>query len=342
MASWALFFDRQGNLLDEYPGSFSRAWKLSAVSECNFTIHVNDPHFTKRNFTTGNFLAIYHDGGLKPWVGNLDLPQKWGSKLVKIKAFSAENIFNRRTGPVAILPYFETGPGGTVYKKLVKLANEQEDALLTVGDVYLNDSKNVGTEISPATSLMTNLLQILKTSREDYDITPQVINNKLVLLANWYKRRGQTINDGLNDSNCKIIDDALTVKGPIWNQVFGYDGSGETTTSYTARDEASIKEHGLFAKPLSVSSGDQAVVTATAEREVLTYAWPKNLFAATVTYNKATIQKLIDLGNQLPFENADAGFGAGGRVGVDAWVRIFGIAYSDGDSEVTLTLNKES
>ncbi len=342
MSSFAYLFDLQGNMLDEIDGIFRREWKLNTVGKCSFTYPVGDAKFKKGIFQPGNHIVVLHNGGLPKWGGKLLLPRKWGNGTVKIECLSAGNIFNSRYGPEPpIMPYMKSGVPGNVYREIVKVANDSENALLVNGDIFDASRKGAATQISPATPLMTNIAQIVQQSKEEWDVTPLVVNNRLTLLANWYQQRGRKINRALNNKNCKIVEDSLTEKGPIWNRIFAFDSTGSTTNYYVAVDEDSRKEFGLFAKPLPVSSSDSTAIGSAAISELERYAWPTSLFNATLNYDEALIAEVADLGNKLPFENAEAGFGDNGKVGTDTWTRIYGMAFTDGDSEVALTLNKE-
>jgi hypothetical protein len=69
-------------------------------------------------------------------------------------------------------------------------------------------------------------------------------------------------------------------------------------------------------------------------------AWPRRELKATAT-NVDDLYPLLRLGNIAPYENPKAGFGKGGTVGTQAYVRIMAMAYSDDEEGVELTLQEE-
>lgn len=339
MASWAYLFDRRGNLLDEFDGVFQKSKGINSVGECRFTLAVSNPKNIKSNLRFKNWIVVFNDNGLDNWVGRLDTPRSWGGGTNKHFAYSAEGIFSDRIGSYTI-PYGILNTAGVCIKQIIKIANEDDDTLIRAGNIFTGGTR-CGTFISPATLLMENIAQIVKQSGHEWEIVPQIVNNKLRLYLNWYERQGTVVDGSLNDRNCKIDEDSLSETGPIKNAILGVGNNQEIRTHFLARSRSSIEEYGLQATRIDVDAGEAAGVQALTQQQLARLAWPRNMFKATATNVDNTYQRLR-LGNVLPFENSNAGYGANGMIGTQNRVRIWGMADSGTVEGVALSILEEN
>jgi hypothetical protein len=338
MTSWANLFDRSGHLLDEFDGTFQRSWGINAVGECKFTLPVRALKNTNQNFRFKNWLVVFNNEGLPPWVGRLETPRGWGNKTNKHKALSAESVFANRIGTYT-LPYGLVQPAGVIFRRLINIANDAEDTLIHPGKIF-GEGGRCGTFISPATLLSENIAQILKQSGHEYEIEAQVVNNQLTLLGNWYDRMGETVDGGLNDRNCGIDEESLSEVGPIYNVVLGLGKGDQLKTHHLAINQNSIDEYGRNETRVDVDSEAAEGVLALTEQELARLAWPHKMYRATAT-NKNGTYALLRKGNVLAFENSDAAYGAQGRIGTQEQVRIYGMAANDDVQGVALTIIEE-
>jgi hypothetical protein len=335
VASWGLLFDRRGHLQDEFDAVFKRSWGINSVGECKFTLPVNDAKNTEANFQFGNPLLVLNNDGLPPWVGRLDTPRGWGAKTNKHSALSYESIFSDRVGTYG-KPYGVINPAGLLFRKIIQVANEEDDTLIRLGDIYDGGGKS-GMNISPATLLSDNIAKVLKQSGHEYDVTPVMVENRLKLYGNWYIRQGIETGGSLNDGNCRIDENSLNETGPIKNWLIGMGNNEDTLTHYVAKDELSKYRYGLRAAPLDVDSGALEGIKACTEYELRMLKKPRRTTASNVNDTYPLLRK----GNVLKFESAEAGYGVKGIIGTQADVRIIGMAYSDDVDGVALTIMED-
>jgi hypothetical protein len=322
VASKGYFFDRQGQMLDEIDAVFVRGYKPNDVTTCNFEAPTADLHNTDVNTNFGDFLVILNSEGLAAWVGRIDPPQSWGDDKVEHTAYSAEDVFNIRNGPIT-LPYSIHNPAGAIFRELIKIANNEEDTLVRPGEIYEGGTM-CGALISPLSTLMTNVRGLVKRSGQEWDITPSIVKNRLTLYANWYEKRGQVLDRSFNPENCKMHEGSLSVVGPIYNVILGLgqENSQGGRKLHMTRDLASIAKYGMRFTKYEVNFESQEAVDYFTE-------------------NVDDLYPLLRLGNIAPYENPKAGFGKGGTVGTQAYVRIMAMAYSDDEEGVELTLQEE-
>lgn len=334
MSSHALIFDKKGFLLDELDGTFMRSWKRNAAGTCSFAIPAGHHKTTERNFVFGNPIVVYHNGGLPPWVGRIETPRDWGRPNVTVHAVSAEAIFSERAGIPYMLIYRSRGPAGSCYGELVRIANIEEDTLMRPGQIYYG-GRDTSTLLAPHVPFDKNITQLLKRSGHDYDITPLVVDNRLTLQANWYKRLGADLDMSLNENNCEMRENTLREEGPIKNSIFAF--CEDKLLFAQSRDEASINKFGLRMKPLSVQAEDQETVQYNADVELEKMAWPRKTFQA-MPRQLESITIRLRVGNRFTYENARVGFGKDGH-GTEGRVSIEAMAFKD-DEAIGVTLKE--
>lgn len=339
MSSWAYLFDRRGNLLDEFGGVFKKSSGISSIGELRFTLSVLDEKNIEPNLRLKNWIVILNDENKAPWVGRLDDERGWGNGTSKHFAYSAEDMFNDRVGTYG-LPYGILNAAGLIVKKIVTIANEDEDTLIRPGDIYTGGDR-CGTFISPATYLSENIAQIVKQSGHEWEVIPQVVNNRLKLWLNWYERMGQELDASLNDRNCKVDEDSLKEAGRIKNKIIGVGSDKQVQNHYVATNRASRDKYGLQEGRIDVNAGTKEGVEFLTKQELKARSFPAEMFKATVT-NIDGIYPLIRNGNVLPFENANAGYGPRGSIGTQSPVRIMGMADSGDVEGIALNILKEN
>lgn len=330
-----MMFDRRGQILDEFDAPFQRSWGINMVGECKFTLPVRDTKNTEANFQFGNHIVVMNDDGLPPWCGRMTTPRVWGNKTTKHKAISSESIFADRIGPYT-KPYGIIGEAGRNFLTILQIANDAEDTLIRTGDVYRGGS-NTGTLISPAVLLSDNIGQILKQSGCEYEVVPQVVNNRLTLYLNLYAEMGTDTGVALNDANCRIEENSLSENGPIKNLLLGIGQEQEIQNHYLATNKASRDTYGLMAAPYEVNAVEAPAVEALTLQQLAELRRPRKTFRATASQVNNLFRSLRN-GNRLWYENVENGYGARGIVGTQAQVRLFGMAYSDSVDGVALTI----
>lgn len=331
-----MMFDRSGYLLDEFDGTFARAWGINMVTECKFTLPALYAKNTEINFEFGNHIVVMNDDGMPEWVGRMETPRGWGNKTTKQKAISEESIFADRIGRYT-RPYYIFGTAGSNLLQIIHIANAAEDTLIQIGDLY-RGGLNTITLITASENLSANIDQILNQSRCEYEIVPVVTNNRLQLYANLYAEMGVDTGASLNDSNCRIEENSLSENGPIKNLLVGVGKEQQIRNRYRVFNQASIARYGLRESPYEVNAVEATAVAALTLMQLAALKSPRKTFR--VTASKAnSLYPLLRKGNRSQFESADVGYGKSGVVGTQATVRILGMAYSDSVDGVALTIS---
>jgi len=268
----ATLFDKRGFALDELTASYNRQWVKNAFGECKFTAAIRDVEAHPEVFAKGNLIVIKQDN-LPDWVGYLDFPEPWGDGTIVFQAFSAEKIFDLRPGR----PDKLFGTAGSIFNRLIGVANSWGDTLMRPGDIYLGGSDREES-ISYANQLYADVQRIAERSGNDWDITPQVTNGKLTLLANWYAAKRKVVDHALTEGiNMEAKSSTLEYTGPVWNSVVAF-GNASTWASRKlayASDEASQANYGLRALGLAVDSNVDATVQAAADAYAAYYKNPR-------------------------------------------------------------------
>ena len=339
MSSWAYVFSRRGEMLDEFGGVFKKSSGVLSIGELRFNLSVDDEKNSEPTLRFKNWIVVLNDEGKAPWVGRLDRDRGWGGGTSKHFAYSAEDMFNDRCGTYG-LPYGLLTTAGLIVKKAIMIANEDEDTLIRPGDIFTG-GEQCGTFISPATYLSENLAQVVKQSGHEWEIVPQIVDNRLRLYLNWYERMGQDVDGGLNNRNCKIDEDSLSETAAIKNKIVGIGSDKQVQTHFMAMNQASRDKYGLQVGRIDVSAGTKEGVEFLTKQELARRAFEQDMFKATATNIDDTYQYLRN-GNVLTFENSRAGYGANGTIGTQSKVRIMGMADSDSVEGIGLNILKEN
>ncbi|MBI5935679.1 MAG: hypothetical protein HY867_18405 [Chloroflexi bacterium] len=335
MSSWAYLFDKRGHILDEFDGVFRRSWAMNAEGECRFTLPINDRKNTLNNFQFGNHIVVLNNDGLPPWSGRLTTPRSWGNKTNKHFARSHAAVWDYRIGKYT-LPYVMINQAGVIARHLLEVANLREDTLIRPGKIHYGGHA-CGAIISPAKKLQAFIDHIVKQSGHEWEIAPVINNNKLILYLNWYDEIGVETGASLNDSNCRIDENSLQENGPIYNLLLGIGTEQEVRNHHLAINRASQDMFGLYEMPYEVDAVEAVAVKALTEEQLAYLSWPRRAFRATAS-KVNDFYKQLRIGNRAQFESAESGYGARGRVGTQAEVRILGMAYTDDADGVALTI----
>lgn len=340
-------FDPFGNWIDEIDVPTRRSWVLDAEGRCNFTVPVYDaasggknPKLTYNNFKVGNFLVIDHkpsknadnttNGLLPPWVGIITLPQSWQYGQVDITAFSAERVLKYR--PMNIGIFSGAKPGG-IFSLVLNRANVWGGISIQPGNIDAGGAHCPG---NFSTNAYDDLLRYSKKAGYDWDITPGFgSQNQLILLGNWYQKKG--IDSGLVINNLNLQNSAplYTEQGEFYNVIQGVNDVTDDALRVfgLSSDDTSRGDHGPLVLK-QIFSGTGAVSQDVIQQNTDTFA--KNL-ANNPTYIKTFAPTILDVDNAFSFcvtgntwivQNDTVGFFNGG-IGVNATVRVTAVEFSE-------------
>ena len=338
MTSWAYVYDRSGNLLDEFDGTFRRSWGINALGQCNFALSVLDAKNTRANLEFGNYIVVNNNEGLPLWVGRMEPPRSWGASTTKHSAVTPEILFREMNGAMGWGYHLIDSPGG-ILRTLIGVINEEDDKLLREGDIIGGDSR-VAVTIEPSMTLFEGWDSVLSLYRYEWDITPLIAENRLQLMVNLYDDQGENTNDGLNDMNCRIDEEnSLTENGPIYNKIFLYSNQRPRRCFTSVQNNESIERYGERVIPVGVDTVSTDSLEVVGERMLRTMAFPRRTFKATAS-NIDGLYSRLRLGNLFYLESVKYGYAGQGIVGTQSEVRILGMAYNDSTDGVALTIEK--
>lgn len=276
MASRIRVFDRTGILIREIDAPAWREWVLNDIGSARFTIKAAG---MEQYVQYGNYLTIENDK-LDTWVGVINTPRPWGSKVITVNAKSAMWLFQQRAGSNA---QAVSGSWGEVFSFLLGLVNAPESTLLKIGNFSSGISYS---SVVDLTNVYTYLQRALAQAQTRLDFRPVITNGSLVIYIDvqptLYSPSSLRLEEGLNIKKSSTV---LLEQGEIYNDVT-IMGIGLDQVKYTANaiDLASIEKYGrrqkVFAEGQSQTDVNRLAVVRLAQ-----YAYPRNTLALT-TLNK--------------------------------------------------------
>lgn len=329
-------FNREGFVLAEFRASVDRSWAIGDEGRAAFTYPSRKTDVANDDVLRfGNWLLIENDT-LPAWVGVIDVPQEWDARNVTVCAYTPERVFSWRIGPPEEVL---TGSPGSVFEKLLQRVNQAESTVIRAGDIDRGGNQMEET-INP-TPLNEDLQRIFERSGEEYQWRPVILDNRLVVYADWMPRlgidTGVILQEGKGGGNIEAASSILVEDGPIVNDLFAYgDGlTWQTKPSSRIIDPSSIGRYGL-----RQSSEEYTGVSNTATLQTNGTQRVKQFRNGTRTYrlnalNVGDTFKYLGLGNRFTvhFETI--------RFGYEAAVRVLGMVYdTDARNKVELTVEE--
>ena len=121
-------FDRTGAPVAEFRASVSRSWMIGDEGRAEFDYPTRKTDVvSKRVLNFGNWILI-ENNVLPPWVGMIDFPREWTTRVVTVKAYTPERQFLYRRGPLELTV---RGSAGDIFTTLIQLTNSASPPLRT-------------------------------------------------------------------------------------------------------------------------------------------------------------------------------------------------------------------
>jgi hypothetical protein len=315
-------FNRAGTLIYEVNAPSFREWVLNDIGNANFTIKARgmEPYVQY-----GNYVLIENDK-LDTWVGTINPPRPWSSRVITVNAKSVMNLFNYRVGSYQQLVQ---GTWGNVFSQIITVINTAETTLLEIGNYTAGISY---TSVVDMSNPYTYLQRALAQAQLRLDFRPVVTNGKLKIYIDMqptlYTASDLRLEEGLN---IKGGVNALLEQGEIYNDVTVL-GVSLDQIKFTGRqtDPVSIERYGLrqilFSEGQSQADVDRLAITRLAQ-----YAYPRQTLGL-VTLDKGDTFKKLRLGAIAAVELKTQGYyngGLGWRG--DAYIRV--IQFNDTNQE---------
>lgn len=335
-------FGRDGQPLGEFRATVERSWAIADEGRAQFSYPTRKTSVVDETLLQfGNWLLVENDS-LLPWVGVLDVPREWSTRVVTVYAYGPERVFSWRRGP---LEAKLSGSAGTIFESLIGFVNTPETTIIRAGDIWRGGIQRSET-VNP-TPLNEDLQRLAERSQEEYQWRPVIeAGGRLTVYADWMAKLGQDtgalLHEGKGGGNLEAVGTILTEDGPIANEVFGY-GDGETWQSKPAQivsDLPSIGKYGLrqIGKEFSGVS-NLTTLYNNSNTELGQFKQPKRVFQLNAL-NVGDTFKYMQLGNRLTVRFQNIGFYTGGT-GYGTTVRILGLVYDPAQkNKIELTVEE--
>jgi len=329
-------YSKYGEPLTDIRAGVVRSWVLNGVGQAEFGIAYTDPKCRRAYFEFGNYVTIEHTN-LPIWAGVIDTPRQWRGNYLTVRAYEMGYMlkYRRTTAGLKL-----TGKAGEIASDLVRLANEQGDTQLRVGEIYGGGSDREETLGDTAYSHMD---AVRRRSGNEWTIIPDLDGKQLVGNFNWHYKAGRTVTEiELTEKNTEKTSYTLSEEGEILNDIRGY---GDAITSATrlvaySQDYESMGRYGRRQGTKTYSGNrQQATLDANTAADVALRKNPEMVFQATALDVGSTFNALR-LGNRIGVNVSGVGFTDDG-LGYRSTVRIVGMRYSDFTDSVELITSED-
>jgi hypothetical protein len=330
----------------DYP-STPRSWVLNGYGKAEFSLSTLDSKCLERYLQYGNFVHIEHiptkdefnvtNGTLPHWTGILLPPRNWSLGVLGVSAYSAESILKFRS-----MPYMSIkGTADQNFKFIVNLSYFKAQFIPIFFGSIATDENIYPDELR--TNAYDHLQKLMKDSLMEWNITGDIINNKLFLVANLYIRQGFDTRYPLNNLNSELSGALMTEQGTPSNHVFGYS-QAYTQQSRQARESInldSFNEYGpLEINQVFVGKKDGKSVYISAQKRAEERGRPVKIVPRNVLdFNQSF--SYLDIGNSVIITDNNAGFNYTGGLGYSGEARITTMSYNDLSNKVQLNLEVE-
>lgn len=329
-------FDRAGNLIEQVvPELQPVSWKLNKYGKAIFRLGKEDVKLVQSTFTFGNRVLIRFANGLPIWGGVLETPRVWSRHHVEFTAYSAEYLLTQRvTGKTSS---YVSATAGDIFRGLITEADKVADLDIFFGDIWNGGQLHT---VSYHYNNVYNLINESVITRlepdSDWDIVPEIVNNKLQFRANFYETKGQRLDGVLFQEGHNIAttpEPRLMEQGPIVNSwdLAGADISGETIDSWgdsritsNAFDQPSINTYG-FRSSAVVNPGIvlQATLDRNAVANLSNSKEPYNVYEFSVINKAPGLYADFRIGDEPRLSMPGYGFR-----GTNTYIRVLGMEYN--------------
>jgi hypothetical protein len=321
-------FDRTGAPLVEILTKVTRSWELNTWGEASFKMTYNDPKWREKFFQFGNLLLI-ETNNLPIWGGVIDNARSWGKFEATVRAYSGEYLFALRA---FMSPYDETHNAGDHFGRWIALANHNEDTLIDPGVIWGGGSSFSFPEAY--VKIGDAIKDLLEKSGNDYSVIPYLDDHGyLKFYGHWYEKRLSFRKTPLREGhNLEVNEKSLVEYPPKANYVVAFGNAAliAEKSTHEAQNVSSRGKYGTRQDGISVNSNEQADVTAAAHAAIKLDGDKQNIFSDLTALNIGSTFSDLDIGNVLPIQFIQYGFG------LETRGRIVYMQTTDGVEEVKL------
>jgi hypothetical protein len=223
-------FGLDGYSLGDFTAMAAPTWTLGGNAAVtpggSITVSIPASVAVKPWMQLGNLVVTRPHPDLELWAGMIDPP--WEATLpVQVTLYSIEYLLNIRTPDSESLT---TGSSEVILRRMVELANAQQELFLRMGKV-----NNINTvdrqETIKQTKLWDQFQNFAKRTATEFVTRPVIEGGRLMIYLDLAGSAGENTNYLLYDGKGgNMTINKATVDGEIWNRVIGV-GSQSTAAS---------------------------------------------------------------------------------------------------------------
>jgi hypothetical protein len=336
MASQIYLFDRYGIKIGELYQDCTREWVLNSPGDAEISISFiteRERLFNRdlrKLLQFGNLVFVPNDR-LGDWAGVIT-NRNWKSGILTIVAKGLEYLLTFGT-PAAVDTNSIRSAPGEIFERLISMCNRQIETQVRIGEIY-KDGPVI--EHPPGSSdLLSSIGKLSTSTGEDYDLSGSIDrDNRLVVTANWYKRKELDLKLWLLEGHNFSVPEGDLLREDGSKMPNHFIGVPERATKekqkpVTLIDEETSAEYGKrwASETMTNITGDETLLSRT---------------QATLNRVKNPIRtvggKVLDLdsafdktriGSKVTAELYSAGFRENGELGCTITGRISGCRYTD-------------
>lgn len=327
------FFGKDGLAVGDEVVTANRSWVLNDTGELKFRVPINKIDQHEYKYEKGNWVLVEQDN-LPDWVGFIDVPEPWGQQAVVMYAKSAEELFKifpAQRQRVKATP-------GSIYRTLITHINEWGKSLLEEGDIFGGGTARKY-NLNPGVQCIDFIDRMVNKYGNSFDVTPEVVNGRLVLKANWYKTKRTVVDFALSEG-INLVEGTveLEYEGPIWNHIIGFSNHAtwKSKKVFEVWDDTSISKYGRRALGLAVPSESKTTVERQAKNFLKFHKEPRHRLDAYAIDTINTFSYL-ETGNVVDIDFVNAGL-ENGELGVSLQAEIEEVIYDHERNAAQLTL----
>lgn len=321
-------FDKHGYMLGDLRVSTRRSWTRASsnvIGKCDFDISKRDAHARKKFLNYGNFVLVRHPK-LPDWLGVIYPPRSWGYGFLSVCAYQAEKILawrNTHKGGFR-------GSPGSIFRQILEHTNAVQYNEKPIRPNLIYDDNTLRREATGDNAL-SHVVNVAKTSGQDFEVTHDFVNGRLVLIGNWYKSMGLDTHKYFREGrNIESSGNAMQETGELFNDVTGEsDASTEASRfPHTEIDTAAIADYGLYQTRIIVSGvTDMATLQASVLETLKKTINPLRTIDVFALDIEDTFSYL-SIGNKWMADINSAGF-SGDGFGAQLPIEIMGMEHDD-------------
>lgn len=338
--SRVIVFGLDNKSVGEFNATVNRGYIIygspSVSGEVSTQITLPDSVARQEWMQFGRVVLIAHPH-IEPWVGVLDPP--WTATLpVTATLYSAEYLLSLRSAEnVKLLD----SSAASIIATMVRLANEQEELFVRMGDISGSDGM-VRQETITQKKIWEQMRSFCERTGTEMILRPSREDDRLYLYVDLSTRFGIDTEYELHDGeNANMIVRNATVTGTLINRVIGISSQSTqqsrlTAGPFTADDM--VDQHRLRSEVVQFRDVvDDTTLRRNTQRSLEYSAYPRLQLTADLKLDDAALARSVRRGNTFNVHAARI-YLPGGKQGWSGKMRIVKYFYTETTNTANVTM----